>query len=66
MNIGFLKTFIAVADTESFTRAARELGITQPAVSQHIRALEEQYKVRLFQRQAQKIRLTHVSFQFWK
>lgn len=58
MNIGFLKTFIAVADTESFTRAARELGITQPAVSQHIRALEEQYKVRLFQRQAQKIRLT--------
>lgn len=58
MNIGFLKTFIAVADTESFTRAARELGITQPAVSQHIRALEEQYKVKLFQRQAQRIRLT--------
>lgn len=58
MNIGFLNTFIVVAETESFTRAAKELGITQPAVSQHIRALEEAYKVRLFQRHAQKVRLT--------
>ena len=58
MNIAFLNTFIVVAETESFTRAAKELGITQPAVSQHIRALEEAYNVRLFQRHAQKIHLT--------
>ena len=36
----WLHSFLAVADSLSFTRAADELGITQPAVSQHVRRLE--------------------------
>src|ERR1700712_6138464 len=36
-----LETFLAVAQTRSFTQAAVRLGIRQPTVSQHIRKLEE-------------------------
>lgn len=36
-----LQTFLAVAQTRSFTQAAARLGIRQPTVSQHIRKLEE-------------------------
>ena len=35
-----LKTFVAVAETLSFTQAAARLGISQPTISQHIRKLE--------------------------
>lgn len=36
-----LQTFLAVAQTRSFTQAAARLGIRQPTVSQHVRKLEE-------------------------
>jgi DNA-binding transcriptional LysR family regulator len=42
----------------NFTRAAEELNITQPAVSHHIRFLEEQYEAKLFIYSGKKIRLT--------
>ena len=41
MNIRQLACFVAVVEEGSFTRAARRIGITQPSLSQHIRALEE-------------------------
>lgn len=41
-------TFLAVCRTGSFTRAAEELHVTQPAVSQHIRQLEAHYGCTLF------------------
>ncbi len=41
-------TFLAVYRAESFTRAAEELHVTQPAVSQHIRQLEDHYGCALF------------------
>ncbi|WPB56652.1 LysR family transcriptional regulator [Xylophilus sp. GOD-11R] len=37
----WLKTFVALSDAGSFTRAADRLGLTQAAVSQHIRQLEK-------------------------
>lgn len=42
-----LKVFLTVAARLSFTKAASELFITQPAVSKHIRELEEEYKIKL-------------------
>ncbi|NNJ31890.1 LysR substrate-binding domain-containing protein [Lacrimispora defluvii] len=53
-----METFLAVCRHMNFTKAAGELNITQPAVSQHIRYLEEEYKVRLFEYAGKKISLT--------
>ena len=58
MNIDQLRTFQKVALFGSFTKAARELFLTQPAVSQQIKALEDSYKIRLFDRKGKKIQLT--------
>lgn len=41
-------TFLAVYRRRSFTQAGRELNLTQPAVSQHIRQVETHYGCRLF------------------
>lgn len=53
-----LRVFDAVARRLSFTRAAEELYITQPAVTRHIQELEQHFKVRLFDREGSRIRLT--------
>ncbi len=53
-----LKVFRAVARHASFSRAGQELLLTQPAVTQQIKALEEEYGVPLFDRSAGRIRLT--------
>jgi len=45
-----LRSFVAVARAGSFTRAARALRVAQPALSQHIRALEDETGVVLVQR----------------
>ena len=41
-------TFLTVCETMNFTEAAKRLNITQPAVSQHIRFLENEYNTQLF------------------
>lgn len=53
-----LKVFYTVAQRLSFTRAAEELSITQPAVTRHIREIEQHYQVRLFDRNGSRISLT--------
>jgi DNA-binding transcriptional LysR family regulator len=53
-----LTTFLAVADTRSFTRAAARLGISQPTVSQHVRKLEQAAKRQLIARDTRDVRLT--------
>ena len=53
-----LRSFLAVAQTRSFTRAAARLGIGQPAVSQHVRKLEEAAGRRFFTRDTHSVELT--------
>jgi LysR family transcriptional regulator, low CO2-responsive transcriptional regulator len=53
-----LSVFRAVARHQSFTRAAEELFISQPAVSAHVRELERHYGVELFEAVGRRVRLT--------
>lgn len=53
-----LQVFHTVATRLNFTRAAAELFITQPAVTRHIHELEQHFKVKLFDRNGTRIRLT--------
>lgn len=52
------KVFICVAEHLNFTKAASELFISQPAVTKHIKELEEKLGVLLFERKGNKIYLT--------
>lgn len=57
-SLSLLSAFEAAARTGSVTAAARELDLTQSAVSRQIKALEDQIGVELFVRERQTIRLT--------
>ena len=50
--------FISVVENLSFSKAADELIISQPAVTRHIKELEERYHINLFERKGNKIYLT--------
>lgn len=52
------ETFLCAARMLNFTRAAAELNITQPAVTQHIHGLEEYYGVKLFSQNGRRLSLT--------
>lgn len=54
-----LKVFCSVARNLSFTKASHELFISQPAISKHIQEIEQEYGVRLFDRNNNRITLTH-------
>ena len=53
-----LQTFLTVAERRSYTLAAQALHITQPAVSQHIRKLEEHYGAQLIDFTGHQLSLT--------
>lgn len=53
-----IRVFYEVATRLSFTRAANELNITQPAVTKHIREMENQLNIRLFNRHGNHVTLT--------
>jgi DNA-binding transcriptional LysR family regulator len=53
-----LKAFLAVAETRHFTRAADELGVTQPSLSKQIQALEHDLGTALFHRRRGNVELT--------
>lgn len=53
-----LRSFLRVAETGSFSAAASDLKLTQPAVSRQIAALEEHYAIRLFHRTTSGLSLT--------
>lgn len=58
MNDFRLKVFQSVARNLSFTKAARELCVSQPAITKHVQELEAAYGMRLFERQGSRIALT--------
>jgi len=53
-----LKSFVALADTGSFTQAAQNLYVTQSAVSHSIRSLEDQLNIKLVERLGKRVALT--------
>ena len=58
MEIRHLRSFIAIAEERSFTRAAERLWVAQPGLSAQVRRLERELGVRLFDRHARGVDLT--------
>ncbi|MDO8848244.1 MAG: selenium metabolism-associated LysR family transcriptional regulator [Coriobacteriia bacterium] len=58
MNVSQLRTFVAVVDHGSFSEAARMLGISQPAVTMQVQALEADIDATLLDRGYRKVALT--------
>ena len=58
LQIDFLRTFIAVADTKSFTRAGEQVNRSQSAVSMQVKRLEEEVGRPLFERIGKTAKLT--------
>lgn len=58
LNLTRLRSFIAVAEERQFRRAAERIGISQPALSAHIRDLEQDLRAALFSRTTRSVRLT--------
>ena len=58
MHFNDLRTFLAVAENASFSQAANQMHVTQPAVSKRIQALEQSLDVLLFDRVGKRVYLT--------
>lgn len=58
MDTRHIETFLAAANSENFRQTARERGITQPAVSQQIRAIESELGVLLFKKNGRGVEAT--------
>ncbi len=59
-----MEVFAAVADARSFARAAAALGMSRPAASRHVAALEAELGVQLLHRSARRVALTDVGTSF--
>lgn len=64
MNTAQLECFVSLAGTLNFVRTAEEIGLTQPAVSKQIKALEDELGVRLFNRTSRSVTLTNAGREF--
>lgn len=64
MEILHIKYFKAVADCESFTKAAELLHIGQPSLSKAVARIEEELGVQLFERVSSRVRLNHFGTRF--
>lgn len=66
MNLKQLEAFVYVAEGGSFSKAARELYLTQPTVSAHISSLEKELNARLFVRNTKEVRLSDEGTQLYE
>jgi len=58
MELRHLRSFVAVAQTQNFTRAAEMLNISQPPLSRQIQQIEEEIGAQLFERGSRPVKLT--------
>lgn len=58
LKLEWIRSFLAVADAGSFTKAARQLEISQPTISVHVKDLETNLGVRLFEHVGGRVRLS--------
>ncbi|MGZ8268632.1 MAG: LysR family transcriptional regulator [Burkholderiales bacterium] len=64
MDLRSIRYFVQIADLGSITRASEHLGIAQPALSRHVRSIEEELGTRLLIRLPRGVRLTGAGLQF--
>lgn len=58
MNLNHLQYFVKLAHLEHYTKAAKDLSITQPSLSHAISSLEEELGTKLFEKQGRNVSLT--------
>lgn len=66
MNYQQIRAFHLVALEQSVGRAAEVMGLSQPTVSQHLKALEERHGIRLFQKQGRGLALTQIGAELFE
>ena len=64
MNLSQLYYFSKLSELEHFSKAAKELYITQPSLSHAIKSLETELGVQLFEREGRRMRLTPFGKEF--
>ncbi len=58
MNLNLFKTYVKVVETQNLSRTADEFGLSQPAVTKQIQALEDSYGVLLLERLGRRLKTT--------
>lgn len=66
MNLNHIKSFISIVKNKNFSKAANELYITQPTISNHINKLEKELDSKLFIRNSKQVSLTESGELFYK
>ncbi|HAS45682.1 MAG TPA: hypothetical protein DCS93_34690 [Microscillaceae bacterium] len=66
MELKHIEYFLALAEELNFSRAAQRLHISQPPLSRHIKALEDELKTKLFYRDTHSVRLTKEGHLFYE